>query len=96
MPFIIEVITVPEDSINIDDLPSDLMEEINHQYVASILTSIVKRRFRKKPDDIIKQIFLTKIQEEAEAFKTLAEAQTYWKELRSINYHYLYHILEIK
>lgn len=95
MPFVIEVITIPKDQIHIDKAPTELMKEINHQYVASILTSIVKRRFRKRPD-IIKQIFLTKIQEEAEVFDTLLAAQIYWKELYLINNHYLFHILEIK
>lgn len=95
MPFVIEVITVPDDRVDRGDIPSELMKEINHQYVGSIITSIIQRRFRKRTD-IIKQIILTRKEDEAELFDTLSAAQIYWKELYQINNHYLFRILEIK
>jgi len=91
MPFIIEIITLPEDYLP-ETTPTDLMKQINHQYVGSIIVSVMKRRFKKA--DIIQQIVLTENKDEAEQFTTLLDAQKYWKRLNRINHHYLFHIIE--
>lgn len=80
-------------STRVVEVPSRLQSETDGRFISLILVSIIKRRF-KRPD-IVKQIVLTKLEEEAEKFDTLEAAQKMDYELRVINSNYKYTIIEI-